>query len=150
MNIGLDNTKKTAQLLNEVLANEHVLYMKLRNFHWNVTGPHFSQYHEFFEEQYDKVGERIDEIAERIRMLDEFPVSTMKGYLEIATLKEEPTMLSAEKMISSLLADHEEIIRQMRDGIESLDGMRDFGNEDFLTALIEDHEKMAWMLRASK
>ena len=63
--------------LNKLLANYHVHYQKLRNFHWNVEGPEFFELHQKFEEQYNEVKVNIDDIAERIRIFDKKPMSTL-------------------------------------------------------------------------
>lgn len=63
------NRNATAFILNTLLADEYVLYTKTRNYHWNVTGTHFSEYHKFFESQYEALDGIIDEVAERVRSL---------------------------------------------------------------------------------
>jgi starvation-inducible DNA-binding protein len=151
VHIGLTVAQRTgaAKILNGILADEYVLYTKTRNFHWNVTGPHFSELHKFFESQYEELDEAIDDIAERVRALDQTPLSTLKGFLENTRLKESSTDLSAAKMIEALLSDHEAIVRQLRADLETIkEEHGDTGNQDFLTGLMEQHEKMAWMLRA--
>ena len=136
-------------MLGRLLADEHVLYVKTRNFHWNVTGLDFGALHELFEKQYDALADSIDEIAERIRMLGGVAPGSMKEFLKLARLDEQPGgKLEAGKMIAALLSDHETVIRALREAIEVADGAGDAGTNDFLTGLLEDHEKTAWMLRA--
>lgn len=148
--IGLkdDVRKEVSKILDKVLADEYVLYTKLRNFHWNVRGPHFNEYHKFFEEQYDKLIEYVDEIAERQRMIGAFPKASLQEFLELTQLKEVKEILSAEEMIQLALDDHETMIRTLRQMIEELGDLGDHGNEDFLIELLQEHEKMAWMLRS--
>ena len=150
-NIGLSGKSRDAVLamLGRLLADEHVLYVKTRNFHWNVTGLDFGALHELFEKQYDALADSIDEIAERIRMLGGVAPGSMKEFLKLARLDEQPGgKLEAGKMIAALLSDHETVIRALREAIEVADGAGDAGTNDFLTGLLEDHEKTAWMLRA--
>ncbi len=136
-------------MLGRLLADEHVLYVKTRNFHWNVTGLDFGALHELFEKQYDALADSIDEIAERIRMLGGVAPGSMKEFLKLARLDEQPGgKLEAGKMIAALLSDHETVIRALREAIEVADSAGDAGTNDFLTGLLEDHEKTAWMLRA--
>ena len=139
-----------AEILGEVLASEYVLYTKTRNYHWNVTGPHFAEYHKAFEEQYDGLSEDIDEIAERIRALGVKAPSTLDEFLDKSSIGEHPGEYpDAGTMASNLLADHESIIRYVREAIPKVGGQHgDAGTEDFLTGLIEKHEKTAWMLRS--
>ncbi|MCB0620535.1 MAG: DNA starvation/stationary phase protection protein [Saprospiraceae bacterium] len=135
--------------LSRLLADEHVLYVKLRNYHWNVTGPYFQPLHAFFQEQYTEVALQIDEIAERIRSLGHFAPGAMSGYLEQARLQETGHLDgNAQAMLKQLLADHELIVRSLRVDLETAMELGDAGTSDFLTGLMEIHEKMAWMVRA--
>lgn len=144
-----EKSRKTlVEVLNRLLADEFVLYVKTRNFHWNVVGPDFSELHKFFEAQYEQLDEHIDEIAERARALDGMAAGSMTDYLKLTRLAEASSHLSAPEMLRALLADREQVIRQLRDDIETAGDAGDKGTEDFLTGLMEEHEKMAWMLRA--
>ncbi len=151
-NIGLTNRArdKVAATLSRLLSDEHVLYIKTRNFHWNVTGPHFSSLHALFEGQYNALAETIDEIAERIRALGIYAPGSMKEFTKLARLNEAPGgHLEHGKMLAALLADHEAVIRQLRTDISATGKIGDEGTTDFLTGLLEAHEKTAWMLRAT-
>ncbi|CAM2835787.1 Dps family protein [Rariglobus hedericola] len=132
-----------------LLADEHVLYVKTRNFHWNVTGAHFGALHVLFEKQYDELAETIDEIAERIRSLGCIAPGSMAAFLKLARLSEATGKPPKDvEMIGALLADHESIARALRGSIELADKHGDEGTADFLTGILEAHEKTAWMLRA--
>jgi starvation-inducible DNA-binding protein len=145
-----ENLAKAAHVLNVFLADEFILYVKTRNAHWNVEGADFHEKHKFFEEQYEQLDEAMDEVAERIRMLGHYAPATVKSYLELTHLTE----LSREKndsagFISELLGDHESIIIRLRESINLFaNELKDLGTSDFITGLMETHEKMAWMLRA--
>lgn len=150
-NLGLSSKARETVLglLFKLLADEHVLYVKTRNFHWNVTGLDFGSLHLFFEKQYGELAETIDEIAERIRSLGGTAPGSMKEFLKLARLEEQPgDHLAAEKMLAALLTDHETIIRELRTDIDLIDKAGDAGTNDFLTGIMEEHEKKAWMLRA--
>ena len=149
--IGLDEQKRKQSVdeLNKTLANESVLINKTKKFHWDISGPQFKSLHELWDTHYETLSLRIDEMAERIRMLGGYPIGTMQGFLEVATLKEQPgRVATATESVKALLADHEHIIRETRDRIELTDKLGDAGTADFLTATIQEHEKMAWMLRS--
>jgi starvation-inducible DNA-binding protein len=152
INTGLSNEDRAAvaDLLQSVLANTSLVYVKTRNYHWNVTGPRFHTLHLFLETQYTALAESADEVAERIRSLGAFPIGTMAEFIERGDLQEEPGVRPpADGMILSLLNDHETIIRGLREDIDKCDDEHnDAGTADFLTALLEAHEKMAWMLRS--
>jgi len=151
-NIGLSPStrQKVIDVLGGIIANQYVLYTKTRNYHWNVTGEDFSQYHKLFEEQYSAIDEDIDAVAERIRALGGNSPATLAEFIKMAALKEHPGKYpSAKVMIANLLADHESVIRNLRKDIEVCGNIDDAGTEDFLTQLMEKHEKTAWMLRAT-
>jgi starvation-inducible DNA-binding protein len=152
INIGLESNERdgVVALLQHNLADLHVLYIKTRNFHWNVVGPRFSQLHSFFETQYDALEEAIDAVAERIRALGGVAPGSMAEYLKLARLSESTgAPPNADGMIAALLADHEAVIRQLRADLDTAnEKYHDTGTSDFLTGLMEDHEKTAWMLRA--
>lgn len=150
-NIGLNKNEISLilPLLENFLASENILNLKIRNYHWNVTGINFSDYHKFFEGMYDDSAENIDEIAERIRMLWSKTQANMKFFLERSFLSEETNLeLSSADMVKSLLSDTEQTIREMRNAIEVISETNDSGTEDFLIALIQKHEKTSWMLRS--
>ena len=142
--------KAVVDILNTLLSDEYVLYTKTRNYHWNVTGPQFNDLHKFFEAQYEELNEFVDEIAERARQLGGRAFGTLTEFAKASRLKEEPRASPAAKdMLTALLADHEAVIRTLRADIGPvMDTYKDVGTSDFLTGLLEKHEKMAWMLRA--
>jgi starvation-inducible DNA-binding protein len=150
-NIGLEkeSLKKANELLNAYLADLHVLYIKTRKYHWNVAGPSFKEYHEFFEEQYTQLEEIIDQVAERIRTLGGKPFSTMQDFIDGTSLEEDHSgEVKTRDMFERLLSDHEQITRELRDDVKVTDEeLDDAGTADFMTGLMEEHEKMAWMLR---
>jgi starvation-inducible DNA-binding protein len=138
------------QILNTLLADEYLLYTKTRNYHWNVVGPQFNDLHKFFEKQYEELNEIVDEVAERARSLGAPSLGTLREFADTARLSEQPgTDPDAMTMIGNLLEDQEAVIRTLRVDLETCaDRYHDMGTNNFLTDLMERHEKMAWMLRA--
>lgn len=150
-NIGIKEKDSAAvsAILNKILADENVLYIKVRNAHWNIEGPDFHAQHLFFEELYDELEEVIDEVAERIRAIGHYAVGTMKDFLSLTQLTEmKYGKNDSQGYIKELLADYESLIISLREDIDIVDGHGDAGTEDFLVGLLEKHEKAAWMLRA--
>lgn len=149
--INAENLNGAVAILKRVLADEHVLYMRLRNYHWNVVGPLFQPLHAVFQQQYTALEEVIDDIAERIRMLGALTPGTMTEFVQQSTLAEQPGVYpSATAMVAHLVADHEAIIRNLRRDLRDADTRYDdMGTSDFLTGLMQQHEKMAWLLRAT-
>lgn len=143
--------RESARVLTQLIADEHVIFHKLRNYHWNVRGMHFSELHSLFERQYALIASRIDEAAERIRQLGYPAPGTMMDFLQLTNLTEYPgDYPNASVMIGNILEDHEAVVRYMRREVEAQESCKlDIGTVEFLTTLIRDHEKMAWMLRAT-
>jgi starvation-inducible DNA-binding protein len=150
--IGLSDTNRNGvvKLLAPLLADEYVLYTKTRNFHWNVVGPQFNDLHKFFEAQYEELNDFVDDVAERMRQLGGRSPGTLAEFSKAARLKERPGQRpNARAMLAALLADHEAVIQTLRVDLSTAqDKLGDAGTCDFLTGLMEKHEKMAWMLRA--
>ena len=105
--------------------------------------------HKFFEGQYEQLDEQMDEVAERVRMLGHYSLGSLNAFAKATRLTEGQDETSSSKMVQNLLDDHETIIRQVRNDIDVItDKYKDAGTADFLTGIMESHEKMAWMLRA--
>jgi len=151
LNIGIkkDHLSALGKLLNELLADELLLNAKIKKFHWNVTGPHFSSLHLMFDTQYTELSPQIDELAERIRALGVKSIGGMTESAKLSALKDSTGDPDYKVMLTELLADHETLIRRMRDAIAvSGDEYNDFNTADLLTKIMEWHEKNAWMVRS--
>src|SRR5260221_1892133 len=152
VNIGISdkNRQEVANILSGLLADEYILYTKTRNAHWNVEGPDFHDKHKFFESQFELLDEFIDDLAERIRTLGHYVPSTLAAFLELTALSEARREKNdSQGFIKELLEDHETIIIRLRENIKPFAGKYlDLGSSDFITGLMEKHEKMAWFLRS--
>jgi starvation-inducible DNA-binding protein len=151
-NIGInqENRNHVASAMAVMLADVFVLYTKTRNAHWNVEGPDFHSMHKFFEEQYEQLDEIIDDIAERMRSLGHYAPARLRDYQGLTRLSEETRDNNdSHGFIRELLVDHDSIIIHLRENINRFaNEFHDLGTSDFITELMEVHEKMAWMLRA--
>jgi len=151
LDIGISdkNLKGIHELLNKVLADGTILYIKLRKFHWNLSGDNFMELHLLFEAQYTEVAISIDEVAERISSLGGVAIGTTSEFASASQLKEAPGKVpDIQGMLKELVGDHEKIVRALRKGVEDSDKKySDAGTSDFLTALMQKHEKAAWKLR---
>jgi starvation-inducible DNA-binding protein len=146
--LGFDSeeTKEVVNNLNLLLANLHVHYQKLRNYHWNVTGAEFFDIHEKTEAEYNEVVLEIDEIAERIRVFGATPISTMSEYLETSEIKETGTDLEPMEMVKEILRDMEILLSFMVDTIEAARAIGDISTDDLVTGFMQRREKIHWML----
>jgi len=135
--------------LNQYLADQVVLYVKLRNYHWNITGPQFFNVHHLTEEYYEHFAETADAVAERIRQLDGTPLSTMGSYLEHATLDEEQeTAFTAEEVVNRLLADFRTLLNEANRIFAAADDAGDIATADVMAEQIDWLEESIWMLTA--
>jgi starvation-inducible DNA-binding protein len=144
-----ENLKKIANILNDDLADEYVLLTKTRNYHWNVEDPRFNDLHKFFEEQYVLISASIDEIAERVRAVGGKTRATLKEFINSSQIGEDVgSYPEADTMLGNLLSDHETIIKTLRKNVKECQDLNDEATANFLTEKMEEHEKMAWMLRS--
>lgn len=152
INIGLSEEQRQGviDLLNRDLADAYLLLIKTKKYHWDVVGPQFRSLHELWEEQYEALTLNIDKLAERVRALGGYPLGTAEGFLKAASIKEHTGDIPvATGMVERLVADHEQIIRNLREHVDQCsEQFHDEGTADFLTGLMEEHEEMAWMLRS--
>ena len=134
--------------LNTLLADYHLYYQKLRNFHWNILGRNFFDLHEKFEELYEDARTKIDEIAERILTLRYHPMSNMSAYLKASSITESDISLEDAEMVEEILNAHGTLLKQMTKVVKQADAIGDEGTVDLIGAYIRELEKTSWMLDA--
>ncbi|MDQ1001161.1 starvation-inducible DNA-binding protein [Neobacillus niacini] len=142
----MTQTLTLEQVMNQQLANWNVLYTKLHRFHWYVKGPHFFTLHEKFEELYEEAARTIDELAERLLITGGKPISTLKEYIQFASIGETSEKLSAEEMVQAIVNDYSQIISELKAGKEAAEQENDEVTSDMFTELIEKLSKHNWML----
>ncbi|MBK5243940.1 MAG: DNA starvation/stationary phase protection protein [Eubacteriaceae bacterium] len=151
-NIGISdkNRQAIADQLSKILADEFLLYSKTLNAHWNIEGPDFHAVHVYLETLYNQQQEIVDTVAERIRAVGHYVPAQLEKYLELTHLSEKSTDKNdSQTLFAGLLEDHESIIIYLRENIKPLaDKLKAEGISDYITGLMEYHEKTAWMLRA--
>jgi|SRR5690554_3474143 len=148
LNLDKKKTTATAKELNILLADYHMYYQKLRNFHWNIVGNNFFDLHNKFEEMYDDAKLKIDEIAERILTLRFQPTSNLSDYIKMSSIKEASENTKDIEMVKKLLEDHGKLLEQMRKVVDTADKNSDEGTIDMIGGYIGDIEKVSWMLDA--
>ncbi len=150
-NIGIpdEHLRVVGLELNKLLADEVILFIKTRNYHWNYQGSSFKEMHSFYESQSSELDDIMDETAERIRTIGHYAAGRLVDYLKLATLVESQSTSEQVNELNQLLNDHETIITNLRRLIPLFaDEHKDIGTSDFITQLLVRHEKMAWMIRA--
>lgn len=131
------------------LADLHMVYTHLHNFHWNVEGAHFFEYHEHLQEMYEDVAEKIDDVAERLLMLGERPLTNLAEYAERSELQALPSVaIGVPQITEYVLGDLNHLIHNVRAGIEECGN--DEGTLDFFVDLLRDYEKQRWFWSAIK
>lgn len=148
LNLDKKKTTATAKELNVLLADYHLYYQKLRNFHWNVVGTNFFDLHNKFEDMYEDAKIKIDEIAERILTLRFQPTSNFSDYIKMSSIKEDSEDIKDFQMVKNLLNDHGLLLKQMRKVVETADEAEDEGTIDLIGGYIGYIEKVSWMLDA--
>lgn len=129
-----------------VLASAFSLYLKAHNYHWNVTGPNFKQYHDFFGQFYEDVHCSVDLYAEHIRALKAFSPGSLKRFSELSVISDEVSIPSPKFMFVRLSQDNERFLSELRETRNIADSLSEYGIVNFLEDRIDFHEKMQWML----
>jgi starvation-inducible DNA-binding protein len=139
------------QLLKESLANTFVMYFKAHQFHWNVEGSNFPQYHEFFGDLYEELHDAVDPIAEQIRTLDAFAPTSLASLLQMSAISEvlSPSGATTSLMFTSLNGDNNVVLLTLVKAYEKAEELGQLGISNFLQDRITAHEKHGWMLRAT-
>lgn len=136
------------QVINQQIANWNVLYTKLHRFHWYVKGPHFFTLHAKFEELYEEAAATFDEFAEQLLTIGGSPISTLKEYLQLATIEETTETLSAEEMVQTIVHDFSLIIDELKTGMEVAEQNNDEVTSDMFLGLLGKLNKYNWMLKS--
>jgi starvation-inducible DNA-binding protein len=142
------DTTTVTNLLKVVLATTHSIGLKAQNYHWNVTGPHFSEYHTFFAGYYTQMAANADLYAEHIRQLDSFAPGSLGRFAELSEIQDEMTIPDAAVMISRLGKDNLVLINLLRDLHAQAGELGDIGLVSTLDAAVAYHSKMQWMIEA--
>jgi len=136
------------QQLKVILGTNFVLYLKAHNYHWNIEGANFPQYHSFLDNFYNSVWSQTDDIAEHIRRLDAYVPGSLIRFLELSAIEEATTVPDAHTMFINLKNDNDNYVIQLRAGIVVAEEFSEPAVSNFLQDLLGKHQKAAWMLRS--
>ena len=134
--------------LKKVLATTFSFYLKSQNYHWNVTGPNFAQYHDFFGKVYEEVHGSVDEIAEEIRKHGSFAPGSLTRFSALTVIDDELAIPEPAIMFVRLAKDNDTIIRELYTAFNVADEIGEPGTADFIAGRIGYHEKLRWMLKS--
>jgi starvation-inducible DNA-binding protein len=133
-----------------LLANATVMYYKAHQFHWNVEGIEFTQYHEFFGDLYIDVYNSVDPIAELLRKLDDYAPVSIDDLYKYKTLEEETTRaVLLSDILASLIKANEEVLASLNKVFTIANSEKQQGVCNFIADRIDTHQKHSWFLRAS-
>jgi starvation-inducible DNA-binding protein len=137
-----------AEQLKILLASSFVFYLKAHNFHWNVEGPNFSEYHKFLDELNTEVFENsIDRTAEFIRVLDQYTPGSLARFMELSIIQDQVKIPRAELMLAELYEDNLKII-ELLNAIFPLANEENQAIANYIAERIDAHGKHGWMLRS--
>ena len=133
-----------------LLANATVMYYKAHQFHWNIEGIEFTQYHDFLGDLYTDVYNSVDPIAELLRKLDDYSPVSIDELYKYKTLEEETTrVVLISDILASLLKANEEVLASLNKVFALAVAANKQGMADFIAGRIDAHDKHGWFLRAS-
>ena len=136
------------EMMKKVLADTFALYLKAHNYHWNVEGSNFPQYHEFFGNLYEELHGAIDPIAEEIRSLDTYAPGSFTRFMELTDIEDEVSVPAGVEMARRLMADNEKVLGTLNIAFKLAEQLDKQGLADFLAGRIDGHNKHQWMLRS--
>lgn len=136
------------EIMKKVLADTFAMYLKAHNYHWNVEGPNFPQYHEFFSNLYEELFDAIDPIAEHIRALNAYAPGSFKKFSELTEIEDELNVPPALEMVKKLYRDNDVIINTLTVAFKLAEKFEQNGLSNFIQDRIDIHKKHGWMLRS--
>lgn len=140
---------KLIQLMKSLLATLVSYKIKTQNYHWNIEGPDFVQYHGLLGDVYGAADGDIDTVAEHIRALGSYAPGSLARFQELTTIEDESAIPEALEMINRTLTDNQKILQLARAAATVAEGLGERGVLNFLEGIIDSYEKQAWMLRAT-
>ena len=136
------------EIMRKVLADTFAMYLKAHNYHWNVEGSNFPQYHEFFGNLYEELHGAIDPIAEEIRALNAYAPGSFSRFLELTEIEDELSIPNGLEMARRLSSDNEKVLATLNMAFKLADEFDQQGLADFIAGRLDTHKKHGWMLRS--
>lgn len=134
--------------LKVLLASSYAFTVKAQNFHWNVEGSNFPQYHEFFGDLYAEVYGSLDKTAEYIRVLDAYSPGSFTRFQELSIIKDQVMIPRAELMFAEMLDDNQKMIDLLNECFASAESENQQGIANFIAERLDAHGKHGWMIKS--
>ena len=142
-----NETKSVAQALNGILADSFALYLKTKNFHWHVSGPHFRDYHLMLDEQATQILGTTDVIAERVRKIGGTTLRSIGDVARRQRIRDnDADFVSAADMLAELREDNLRLVEALREAKEIVDAAKDNATSGILDEWTDLAEERAWFL----
>jgi len=142
-----DAVRELSAKLNEILADAFALYLKTKNFHWHVSGPHFRDYHLLLDEQSEQIFATTDDIAERVRKIGGTTLRSIGQISKLQTIKDnDEGFVPAHEMLRELMNDNKHVAAAMRECHELADKHDDAATAGLLETFIDGTERRTWFL----
>lgn len=142
-----NDTKSVADALNGILADSYALYLKTKNFHWHVSGPHFRDYHLMLDDQAAQILATTDAIAERVRKTGNTTLRSIGDIARRQTIKDnDADFVSADKMLAELREDNLKLVELLREAKDIVDDAKDNATSGILDDWTDQAEERAWFL----
>ena len=138
-----------AEAAKVAFASEFSFYLKAHNFHWNVEGPLFLQYHDLFGKIYEEVYDSIDDFAEKIRSIGSYMPGSYTRFSMLSQIEDETEILNPTAMLQALHDDNEKMLVALKMLFDMSEQSGEHGFSDFVAGRMDAHRKHGWMLRAS-
>ena len=133
--------------LNAILADVFALYMKTKNFHWHLSGPHFRDYHLLFDEQADRIFAMTDPIAERVRKIGGSTITSIGHIARLQrVLDNDVSYVVPEDMLAELCEDNKTLAARLREAHNVCDEYRDVATASLIEVWIDETERRTWFL----
>lgn len=140
--------EQLVEQLKVVLATTFSFYLKSHYFHWNVTGPSFSEYHDFLGEVYEQAHKDVDVYAELIRAVDAYAPGSLSRFAELTRIQDEANIPSGLNMMMRLESDNLIVLTELKYARTLAEAAERFGHVNFIEDRIQYHEKLGWMLKS--
>jgi len=145
--LGAEATKDIAGAMNAILADVFALYLKTKNFHWHMSGPHFRDYHLLLDEQGDQIFAMADPIAERVRKLGELTVHSIGHISRLQRVDDnDAEYVEPGDMIAELHEDNKELVSRLREAHNVCEEHEDVATASLIEVWIDETERRAWFL----
>jgi starvation-inducible DNA-binding protein len=140
--------EQLVEALKKAQATSFAFYLKAHNYHWNVEGHSFSEYHEFLKGLYEEVFGAVDTIAELIRTLDAYAPGSFTRFQQLSVIEDEVSVPKGLVMMARLYADNQRVLAVLTEAYRIAEDTNNFGVSNAIQDRITTHEKHGWMLRS--